>query len=199
MEEQIVQKSAEMFLSMGFKTVTMDDIANELGISKKTLYQYFSNKNDLVHSCAMYLFDFIECGVDQICAKSQNPIEELYEIKNYVLQNLKDESSSPIYQLQKYFPKTYQELSAKQFKKMQSCMVTNLQKGIQMGLFREDIDLEFVTRVYYKAAMVIRDQEVFPLDKFTLPQLEKYLLDYHLRAIVTPKGLEIIHQLNQQN
>lgn len=199
MEEQIVQKSSEMFLSIGFKTVTMDDIANELGISKKTLYQYFSNKNDLVYSCAMYLFDFIESGVDQICAKSQNPIEELYEIKNYVLQHLKNETSSPFYQLQKYFPKTFQELTAKQFEKMQSCMVTNLQKGVQMGLFREDIDFEFVTRLYYKAAIVIRDQDVFPLDKFTLPQLEKNLLDYHLRAIVTPKGLEIIHQLNQQS
>ena len=108
MKDQILNKATEMFLTLGFKSVTMDDIASEMGISKKTIYQHFSNKDSLVKATTTNLFENISCGIDEIILANNNPIEELFTIKEFVMQNLKDENTSPIYQLQKYYPKDSQ-------------------------------------------------------------------------------------------
>jgi len=89
MREKIINKSAELFLNLGFKSVTMDDIAQEMGISKKTIYVHFSNKTKLVEAVTFGLFDTICNGIDHICEHAPNPIEELYSIKMFVMQHLK--------------------------------------------------------------------------------------------------------------
>ena len=115
MKEKIIEKSTDMFLNLGFKSVTMDDIANELGISKKTIYVHFPNKTKLVEATTMQVFDTISYGIDCICELDKNPIDEIYEIKKFVMYNLKDEKSSPQYQLQKYYPKTYTKIMKNEF------------------------------------------------------------------------------------
>ena len=137
MKDQILIKATDMFLTLGFKSVTMDDIATEMGISKKTIYQHYSNKDELVEASTMHLFETISCGIDQICALKNNPVEELFLIKDFVMKNLKNESASPIYQLQKYYPKIHKSLMLRQFDKMGDCVVDNLQKGIEQELFRK--------------------------------------------------------------
>ena len=128
MREKITHKAAEMFLTLGFKSVTMDDIANELGMSKKTIYVHFKNKIKLVEAVTFEVFEGICEGIDGICNTSINPIEELYDIKMFVMQHLKDEKTSPQYQLKKYYPQIYEILKFKQFEKMQVCVKTSLQK-----------------------------------------------------------------------
>ena len=81
MREKIIHKAAELFLTLGFKSVTMDDISNDLGISKKTIYVHFENKTKLVEAVTFTIFDTVCEGIDCICNASINPIEELYEIK----------------------------------------------------------------------------------------------------------------------
>ena len=105
MKDKILHKSAEMFLTLGFKSVTMDDIANELGVSKKTIYTHFSNKTDLVKEVTDTVFENICIGINTICSREENPIDELYEIKRFSMEYLKNEKASPQYQLQKYYPK----------------------------------------------------------------------------------------------
>ena len=115
MRENIIQKATEMFLNLGFKSVTMDDLAQEMGISKKTIYSHFKNKTELVEQTAITMSDTITCGIDDIVGFKKNPIEELYEIKKFIMVHLKDEKSSPLYQLQKYYPKIYTSLKEIQF------------------------------------------------------------------------------------
>ena len=110
MKEKITITATELFLNLGFKSVTMDDIANEMGISKKTIYTHFNNKTALVTEVTSSLFCVISEGIDLICAAEKNSIEELYEIKRFVMEHLKNEKSSPQYQLQKYYPKIYATL-----------------------------------------------------------------------------------------
>lgn len=78
---EILQKSTEMFLDLGFKSVTMDDISSEMGMSKKTLYSYFKNKEELITEVTLAISNTICGGIDNICSTSTNPIEELYDIK----------------------------------------------------------------------------------------------------------------------
>jgi len=194
MREKIIFIASELFLTYGFKSVTMDDIANKIGISKKTIYQHFENKTKLVEVTTLSLFELISEGIDCISALEKNPIEEIYDIKKFVMEHLKDEKSSPQYQLQKYYPKIYASLKTKQFDVMQSCVTDNLKRGIALGLYRDSLNVDFISRIYFSSIVSIKDQDMFPLQKFSMNMLMEYYLEYHLRGICTEKGLKKLNQ-----
>ena len=199
MKEKILHKATDMFLNLGFKSVTMDDLANEMGISKKTIYSHFENKTHLVKECTMDLFCNISNGIDDIVALRKNPIEELYEIKKFVMLRLKEEKSSPQYQLRKYYPQLFDSLKNKEFEVMQECVLDNIRRGIDIGIYRENLNIQFVARIYFSGAVSLGDQDLFPGDMFTKVQLEDYYLEYHLRGIVTPKGRKILNSIINSN
>ena len=199
MKEQILIKSTDLFLAYGFKSVTMDQIAQELGISKKTIYTHFGDKRELVKSCTFYLFETICAGVENIICQEKNPIEEFFEIKTYVLRHLKDEKSSPQYQLQKYYPKIYQTLISKQLEYMQESIIKTLQRGIEQQLFRKEMDVDFISRIYFVGMTGIKNSDLFPRASFEMNNLLNDYLEYHLRAIVTENGLITLTNYLQKN
>jgi DNA-binding Xre family transcriptional regulator len=194
MRENIIHKSAELFLSLGFKSVTMDDIANEMGISKKTIYVHFENKTKLVEAVTFTVFETICNGIDCICNDSLNPIEELYDIKMYVMNYLKNEKTSPQYQLKKYYPQIFERLQLKQFEKMHESVKESIQKGVETQLFRENIDVDFISRMYFNGMSGIKDESIFPSKLFSMDYLMESYLEYHLRAICTLNGLTILNK-----
>lgn len=199
MNDKILLGATELFINYGFKSVTMDDIANTLGISKKTIYQHYDNKTKLVEAASMHLFEFISCGIDEICNLEKNPIEEIYNIKEFVMDHLKDEKSSPQFQLQKYYPKIFNTLKCRQFDVMQSCVTNNLERGIKLGLYRPSINIDFIARIYFNSMLAIKDQDLFPNKQFSVNMLMSNYLEYHLRGISTPKGLETLNQFITSN
>lgn len=199
MRETIIQKATEMFLNLGFKSVTMDDLAHEMGMSKKTIYSHFKNKTELVEESTMTMCDFITCGIDNIVDLKKNPIEELYEIKRFVMVHLKDEKSSPLYQLQKYYPKVHATLKERQYSSMHGCVIENVKRGMQMGIYRDNLNVEFVSRIYFSGVMSIKDNNLFPTKIFNKVELLDYYLEYHLRGIVTPKGRQILNSIINSN
>lgn len=188
-----------MFLTLGFKSVTMDDIASEMHISKKTIYAHFKNKTQLVEETSLMLFDVISKGIDEICVLHKNPIEELYEIKKYVMLHLKNEKSSPQYQLQKYYPEINALLKKKQFDIMQDCVIDNIKKGIEQGLYRTNLNVDFVSRIYFLGITGIKDESLFPFELFSRRELMDSFLEYHLRGIITKKGLEALNKTIQNH
>lgn len=199
MKQKILEKATDMFLNLGFKSVTMDDLANEMGISKKTIYAHFENKTMLVEECTMHVCYTISHGIDHICELQKNPIEELYEIKKFVMLHLKNEKTSPQYQLQKYYPKIYGDLHQKQFDIMQDCVVDNIKKGIKLGIYRKSLNIGFVSRIYFSGITSIKDNDLFPQDKFPMTDLIDEYLEYHLRGIVTPKGRKVLNKIINSN
>ena len=195
MKDQILNKATDMYLTLGFKSVTMDDIASEMGISKKTIYQHFSKKDMLVKAVTTNLFENISCGIDEIILANKNPIEELFTIKEFLIHHLKDENTSPIYQLQKYYPKIHKSLMIKQFDKMGTCVTENLEKGIQLGLFRADIQKELISRFYFAGMTSIKDAELFNPKDFSSKMVQSCYLEYHLRGICTQKGIEYLETI----
>jgi AcrR family transcriptional regulator len=196
MRDKILEKSSEMFLNLGFKSVTMDDIASTLGVSKKTIYAHFRNKTSLVAEVTSCLFSTICTGIDLIHEQERNPIRELFEIKRFIMNHLNDEKSSPQYQLQKYYPKIYASLKQKQFDVMQESIKENLNRGIEQKIFRSSINIEFIARIYFNGMIGIKDKDLFPLQHFSMTELMNYYLEYHLRGICTEKGItELEYQL----
>ena len=199
MKEQILNKATEMFLTLGYKSVTMDEIASEMGISKKTIYLHYANKNDLVEASAMLLFQRISNGIDLIRAEEHNPIVEFFIIRDFLSHILKDETSSPLHQLQKFFPLIFKTLRDYQFEKMHYCMYENIERGIASGFYRPDINIDFVSRIYFSGVVATKDTQIFPENLYKMENLTLQFLDYHLRALVTPSGLEILTKTIAEN
>ncbi|MDB4297721.1 TetR/AcrR family transcriptional regulator [Flavobacteriaceae bacterium] len=199
MKCRILEKATEMFITLGFKSVTMDDISKELGISKKTIYSHYKNKIALVKETTNFMFNHITCGIDEICNRKENSIVELFEIKNFVMKSLKNEQSSPMYQLQKYFPEIHAKLKQKHLAIVTKCVEENVERGIKNGMYRKDLDANFIARIYFIGINGIKDEDIFPSESYGQPKLMSSFLNYHIRAICTEKGLKILEQINNNS
>lgn len=199
MKEKILKKAIDLFINFGFKSVTMDDIASEMHISKKTIYSHFNNKTKLVEAATFCVFETISNEINCICELQKNPIEELYEIKKSVMLHLKNEKTSPHYQLCKYYPEINESLKKKQFELMQACVVNNFERGIEMGLYRTNLNEEFVSRIYFLGITGIKDENLFPTKVFTKTKIMDNFLEYHLRGIITKEGLYTLNTIIKNN
>ncbi|MCP4884763.1 MAG: TetR/AcrR family transcriptional regulator [Flavobacteriales bacterium] len=195
MKDKILQKSADMFLNLGFKSVTMDDIAANLGMSKKTIYSHFSSKKKLVEASTFFVSEKVNETICSIIDAKYDPIEETFTIKSMINNLLKNEKSSPSYQLQKYYPKIFKQVNDQQFEVLKSCIVENLKRGIVGGYYRKDIDIDLITRFYFSGNISLTNQDLFPMDKYEMSSLKDTYLDYHIRAIATEKGLRTLKNI----
>lgn len=200
LKPQILHTSIELFLTLGFKSVTMDEIASKMGMSKKTLYAHFKNKGQLVEESSVQLCNHICDTIDEIMnSNTGNPIEELYTVKKYVMKELKGDQTSPMYQLQKYYPDVHKKITEIQFSHMNNCINNNVSKGIEQGLYRDNINVDFISRIYFIGIQGIKNLQIFPTNDFPVESLFEQYLEYHLRGIVTPAGRQILNQITNTN
>jgi len=200
MKEKIINRIGEIFMKFGFKSVTMDDIANELGISKKTLYKHFKNKEDLVDTVVTAFHENCTLDINKICGLGHNAIAENYEIKKVFKDLLQNYDESPMFQLKKYYPKTYTKVMSKESAFFQECILNNIEKGVEEGLYRKNLNKSVVTRFYFALVFSAHDEEMFSYKNNSLSRLEYEVLEYHTRAIATPKGIkELEKQIAELN
>ncbi len=196
MKEKIIKKATDMFLKLGFKSVTMDDIAGEMCISKKTIYKYFCNKEVLIEEGTAAIHNEVHNIIDEIVAKNYNAIEENFEIRKMFKEMFKSVNDSPIYQLKKHYPEIYTKMMAN---KLDDCNVMfgqNIRKGISQGLYRENLDVEKYIKFYYMLIFTIN--ETIESEKEAL-ELELDALEYHTRAMATSAGIKELEKQLQLN
>jgi hypothetical protein len=174
----------------------MDDLAEHMGISKKTIYTYFNDKISLIRSSVWYIFDEVKTKIIGVQESMDNPIEALYEIKKIAVEVLGNKDKSPQYQLQKYYPSIYSEIRKKELSALGNSFEMSLKKGMKSGLFRPSLDTHFITLIYFNGFRGLRDIELFPPDEYDIDQIIGKFIDYHLRAIVTSKGLKFLENYN---
>ena len=126
----------------------------------------------------------------------ENPIEALYEIKKIAVEVLGNKDKSPQYQLQKYYPNIYTEVRKKELSALGNSFEMSLKKGMKSGLFRPSLDTHFITLIYFNGFRGLRDIELFPPEEYDIDQIIGKFIDYHLRAIVTTKGLKFLENHN---
>lgn len=195
MEHIILKKASELFIKYGFKNVTMDEIANDLGISKKTIYVYYENKSYLVEAVVRYLFNEIVIIIDEIKSLNLNPIEESYKTYNSVSQLLKDEKISIEYQLKKYFPEVYERINDVKYEILQNTITNNLNRGINEGVYRPTIEVNFISKYFLTTVSSIKNYDYFEIDEIEIIPAMKQVLELYFRSIVTEKGLKYLEQI----
>jgi len=194
MKEKIIIKSSQLFLDFGFKSITMDDIASKMGISKKTIYRYFKNKEELVRNSVTYLHEKISNSICEITKQGYNAIEENFVIKNMFTDIFEKSNSSPMFQLQKYYPRIYKNLIENEFIIFEECVGANIIKGIKEGLYRKNINEEVILKFYFLLIFGLHDENIFTFKNYSLNQLEIIALEYHTRAIATEKGIKVLEK-----
>lgn len=190
--EPILEGTLKVFMRYGIKSLTMDDIARELGISKKTLYKYVADKNELVQKAVTMHVSCERSIVEDVFGKQLNAIDEHFEISKLVAAQIKDIHPSVVYDLQKYYPEAMQVFNDYKASSIYTFVLDNIAKGIEEGFYRPEIKKEIIARIY-----ITKLEDVFnPVNtisqQYTLESILWEIFRYHIRGIATPKGVEYL-------
>ncbi len=194
----ILDQSRDLFLKYGIRSISMDDIARELGISKKTLYQYVKNKSDLLAKGFKKIqLDFVS-SIYEVCSREMNAIDELLEVSKLVNQELKKYNPSSVYDMQKYYPEVFNTHIAEEKEYTYRMILENLEKGIREGIYREDQDIELVANLYIQKVESIHDEKFLSQANITMEGIFEVMFENHIRGISNQKGIEYFEKRKQQ-
>lgn len=186
MEQKILQIATKLFISQGFKSITMDDIASKMAMSKKTLYKYFANKEILISNCCDFIHVQIHQKIDNIFNLNKNAIEENFIIREMFREMFKSDGDSPVYQLKKHYPIIHETVFERESEQCKCIFHKNITKGIAEGYYKPDLNIEDTVMMYYILIFGIND--FFRTEK-EVNHFEYVALLYHTNAIATPKGI----------
>ena len=197
MKEEIVKRALNDFMQYGFKTFTMDDLASKMGISKKTLYEHFPSKNDLVEAVLDYTLDMSCKNVEAFVQGDGSVIENVYRNQEKVKEIFNINSDRPIWELQKYYSKTYERMEI-EFAKSDARFIDKLlEKGWQEGLFREDINVNFYKTFYSSVQRLRPVANTFPEREYPFWDTIYTLMEYFFRILVNEKGMKELERVLQ--
>lgn len=186
MKEKIIAKATDLFMKLGFKSVTMDDIAGEMCISKKTIYKYFCNKELLIAETTEIVHTAIHQSIDTIVAKNHNAIEENFEIRRMFKEMFNSADTSPAYQLKKHYPEIYDTVMSREINECNAVFKQNIVQGIQQGLYRKNIQIDTYVGFYYTLIFSIHGNTSSEKE---FNDRELQALEYHTRAMATANGI----------
>ncbi len=190
MRHQILIGATELFGRYGIKSITMDDIARHLAISKKTIYQYFEDKTSLVDA-GLEVF-LIQNKADMIKLKEEsiNTIEELAKTGEHLKSKVCNLNPSLMFDMRKYFPLSWKRFV--EFKRtfIEHFITDTLEKGISQGMFRANINPRILARMRVEQIDMGYNPEIFPQDEFEMSQVQMDLFDHFVYGILTEKGLK---------
>lgn len=194
-KEKILVESEAMFLKYGLKSVSMDDIASNLGMSKKTLYNSFENKKDLINNVILNYIAREKEITEKIIDGTHDAIDEILNIARHVVQFLRQMKPTTMFDLQKYYPESWKLIESLHLKYIENTIKQNIEKGISQGLYRNNIDCAIISKLYVAKTQIINDEKMFPIDDFTREDLFKEFISYHLHGIVSQKGFEKLENI----
>jgi AcrR family transcriptional regulator len=197
---EILGKTALLFMRLGIKSMTMDDIARQLGISKKTLYLFVTDKNDLVVKVMQQIVDHEKALANHLCEVHENAIDMLFELSKDISQKFGQIHPSINYDMQKYHPEAWSIFKEFRTSFVADCIQQNIERGIEQGLYRENLDPFIVSRLYASKMEMCTDGEIFPADKYDFKNIHFEMMRYHIRGVASEKGLAYLKEkIKQEN
>ena len=192
--EKILEHSLQLFIRYGIRSVSMDDIARDLGMSKKTLYQYVSNKAELVKmGMERHLQAELEM-VDQLFKTGRNAIDEMIEIGNHVSRQLKLLNTNIIFDLQKYYRESWTLIEQHRTEFIYQTIIKNMEQGINEGLYRSNLKADLIATFYIEKASIFINNDFWHDSKYTPADVYTELLKYHIYGIASEKGMQYLQE-----
>ncbi len=197
-KERILVKASELFLRYGIRSVSMDDIAAQLGMSKKTLYQYYVDKDELVTGVFGGIMEQNKqhCTIDH--QHAENALHEVFLSFDRVVDLFANMNPSILFDMEKYHPAAFRKFKDFQAGFIYDLIKANLERGLEEGLYREDIDIDILTRYRIYSIMLSFNSEVFPSNRTKIVAIEQQLLEVFLYGVATAKGQKLIQKYKNQ-
>jgi AcrR family transcriptional regulator len=197
-KERILLRAHELFNKYGIRSVSMDDLAAQLGMSKKTLYQYYTDKDELVNAVfvAMMEGNQTQCKLDR--QRAENPIHEVFLAFDMVQEMFANMNPSVLFEMQKYHPVTFRKFQEYKNGFLYQMIRTNIETGIKEELYRADIDVDVLARYRIHSIMLAFDPEAFPGNRTRLVHIEQQLLELFMYGMATAKGQKLILKYKNQ-
>jgi AcrR family transcriptional regulator len=190
----ILEKVAALYMRYGIKSITMDDVARELGMSKKTLYQYVENKNDLVEKVVDYVINLKECDFKKIDDIEMNAVEKLIEVNMHIVTSMKDYNPATEYDLKKYYPELYAKMHSVRRQRMYDSILANIKKGKEEGLYRKELNEEIIARMQVSRFLTMHEDELLSKNDIQRSEFIHELFIYHIRGIANEKGINVLEE-----
>lgn len=189
-KEEILNTATALFMKNGVQSVTMDELAIELQMSKKTIYKFFSDKRSLVDGCMKSHFGKHQTAVRGILAKNLNVIDEMFAIGEFVNVELRAVNPLVFADLNRFYPEAFRSFLRFKNDFILEVIRQNLNRGVVDQWYRGTLNIEVVARLYAGMTDLIFDDENFPSTAYDKPSLYLELFSYHLHGIATPRGIE---------
>jgi AcrR family transcriptional regulator len=198
MKERIQQKARELFMRYGFRSVTMDEIAAQTGISKKTLYQFFEDKDALVEAVMQAELAYMQAECKRQMQESENAVEEMFKDMDSMEPVMDAMNPQIIFDLEKFYPGTFEKFKKYKNAFLLDLIKKNLQRGIDEELYRDDIDIDIIGRFRLESAFMIFNPDLFPYGKYSLQKVSTEVYHHYLHGLATSKGKKLIEKYIQQ-
>lgn len=197
-QERIVNKAHELFMRYGIRSVSMDEVANHLGISKKTIYQFYADKDALVEDVIDIEIKANQCECTLHKQKSENAIQEIFMAVDMMLEVVSKINPTVLFDLEKYHPKAFKKHNEFKNNFLYTIIKENLDWGKAEGLYREELKTDILARFRLASIFLVFNPEFFPLGKHSLPGVITEITDNFLNGLVSAKGLKLIQKYKQQ-
>ncbi|WP_197494016.1 TetR/AcrR family transcriptional regulator [Lewinella sp. 4G2] len=197
-ERKLIETATEMYMRLGIRSVSMDDVAREMGVSKKTIYTVVDNKEELVRK-VMYQDTCKDLEVIVANhAKSRDAIDELLMNSRYHIREMRNISPTTIHDLQKYYPEIWSKEVRGHQDHFENSIRENLERGMEEGLYRDDLDSAIIAKFFVASVVMMIDRQIFPARERPLSEIIRQHFIYHCNGIVNQFGRDRMEQYLQQ-
>jgi len=192
--ERILVEAEDLFCKFGVKRITMDDIARDLGMSKKTIYQHFKDKNELVFASIKNLLEELRKNIELNRVKASNAVEEAFAIVTHLQSMLSKINPMIFYDIQKYHGEVWSLFKDFRYAYMKGCLLNNLKWGVAEGYFRKELNQEIISELRLEQVDMIFNQLVFTPGRFLITDVMTEVSEHFLYGLCTIKGHHLINK-----
>ncbi|MBL0309976.1 MAG: TetR/AcrR family transcriptional regulator [Bacteroidetes bacterium] len=193
---KLLHTAAELFKKHGVKALSMDDVARAMGMSKKTIYALVYDKADLVKQSLELYLEAERVQMESILGSSENSIDELIKLADYFSNQVLDFTSSALVDIHKHYPDAWDIYSDHRYNFMLKSILRNIENGVKQGVYRANLNSEIISKIYIAGVDILGNQRLFPAKEYVFLHIYKEYINYHLRGIVSEKGLRLLEQHN---
>lgn len=199
LKEKIISESTKLFLSYGVRSVTMDDIAKHLSISKKTIYQFFKDKEEIILIATRIHFERQKIEMDSIKKETKNAIAMLYRLSVCLRDKFKNMNLNVLYDLEKYYPNAWELYLQYKNEVFYHSLVTTLQEGMEQGYFRKNINPDILAKLRMEEIQLSLNKEVFPGDKYEVVDIQDQFFNHFVYGVLSESGIKVLNQYHQNS
>lgn len=199
MEENNLKEIGEMFMTYGVRSVSMDDIARHLGISKKTLYQHFKDKNELVTKITTAVIEERQSEFQEVTRNAENAIEELYLMSKCLRSHVAGLNPSLLFDLKKFHVDAWNMFMDYEHITVYKDIITNLKRGMKEGFFRPDMDIKILAKLRVEEIHMSFDPHTFPKGEFDITEVHMQMFDHYVYGLLTSKGIKLYEKYKKEN